>query len=203
MDTLAPSRMKWLAVLLAGLLSSCSTTSLQDAWQAPSFHRKAMDDVLVVAVAANVTNRILFERGFVAALQAKGIKATASYDVIGDALPTRESVTAYVKSSRIGYVVASRYGGTEITREVVPESVRTYTTGPYYPSYYGYWDQSSVTLVRQSYVDQTSSVLLTTSIFDVKSGDLVWAGRSKTFEARSIVNEANDLARQIVASIKQ
>jgi len=197
------TRMRGLFILLPCLLGGCSTTSLQDAWQAPSFHRKAMDDVLVVAVSANVTNRILFERGFVEALQAKGIKATASYDVLGDALPTRESVTAYVKRTGIGYVIASRYGGTEITKEVVPESVRTYTTGPYYPSYYGYWDQSSVTLVRQSYVDQTSSILLTTSIFDVKTGDLVWAGRSKTFEARSIVNEANDLARQIVASIKQ
>jgi hypothetical protein len=189
--------------LLGTLLSACSTTSLKDSWQSPAFHRDAMKDVLVVAVSSNVTNRILFERGFVGALQAKGIKATASYDVIGDALPTRESVTAYVKKAGVGYVIASRYGGTEITKEVVPESVRTYYTGPYYPNYYGYWDQSSVTMVREAYVDQTSSILLTTSIFDVRSGDLVWAGRSKSFEVMSIVNEANDLARQIVASIKR
>jgi len=190
-----------LAALLAAL-SSCSTTSLTDSWQSPALHRKSMDHVLVVADLASPTNRVLYERGFVEALTSKGIQAIASCDVIGNAPPTRESVVKYLATSDIQYVIASRFGGAEITKERIPESVRTYYTGPYYPTFGGYWDQNTVTMTRESYVDQRTSVVLTTSIFDAKTQDLVWAGRSKTFEVRSVVTEANDLAHLIVNSIK-
>ena len=194
------ARVCWYAVLLAAL-PACSTTSLTDHWQSPALHRKSMNHVLVVAVASSA-NRVLFERGFVEALTSKGIQAIASYDVIGDTMPTRESVAKYLATSDVQYVIATRYGGTEITKERVPESVRTYYTGPYYPTLGGYWDANTYTMTRESYVDQRTSVMLTTSIYDAKTQDLVWAGRSKTFEVSSIVYEANDLARQIVNSIK-
>lgn len=196
------SRHCFCALLLAAL-SGCMTTSLTDAWQSPALHRGLMQNVLVVGVTPNVTNRLLFERGFVEALQSKGIRSTASYDVIGDAMPTRDSVTGYVAKSDIRYVVATRYGGTEVTKEVVPESVRTYYTGPYYPTFGGYWEQNSITMTREAYVDQTTTVLLTTSIYDAKTSELVWVGRSKSFEVGSIMYEANDLARQVVNSIKK
>jgi hypothetical protein len=162
-----------------------------------------MDHVLVVAATANSTHRVLFERSFVKALEEKDIAATASLDVIGDAMPTRENVTAHLTNSDIRYVVATRYGGSEITREVVPEQVRTYYVGPYYPTISSYWDYNTITMTRESYVDQTRTVMLTTSIFDSKSGDLVWAGRSESFEPDSIAYSAQDLARKIVGDIKQ
>jgi hypothetical protein len=145
---------------------------------------------------------VLFERGFTDALERKGIHAIASYDVIGDAAPTKQSVTAYVQKNDIGYVVASQFGGVQITKEVVPESVRTYVVGPAYPGYDGYWEQASYTMVRDSYVDQKTEVTLTTSIFDAKSKQPVWVGRSKTFELRSLADEANTLGRLVVSRIK-
>jgi hypothetical protein len=192
------------AILLTSL-SSCSSTSLTDSWQAPTLHRDAMDNVLVVGMTANTTNRILFERGFVQALTDKGIQATASYDVIGDAMPTREKVTAYVSKSNTQFVIATRFGGTEVQKERVPESVRTYYTGPYYSSYAGYWGQygDTVTMTRESYVDTKTTVVLTTSIFDAKSEELVWVGRSKTFEVGSIAFEANELAQQVINNIRK
>jgi hypothetical protein len=160
-----------------------------------------MDDVLVVAVTANPTYRVLFERSFVQALKEKGIDATASIDVIGDAMPTREKVAAHLKDVR--YVVATRYGGSQITKEVVPEQVRTYYVGPYYPTYSSYWDYNTITMTRESYVEQTTTTMLTTSIFDARSEELVWAGRSKSFEMDSLNYAAEDLARQIVSDIKR
>lgn len=183
-------------------LSACSSTKLTDSWQAPTLHRAQMGNVLVVAVTANMTNRILFERGFVEALQGRGINATASVDVIGTSAPTRESVTAYLKKSDMRYVVAVRYAGSEVQKYVVPEQVRTYYTGPYYPTYGAYWDQySTVTTTRDAYVDTRTTVVLTTSIFEVKTEALVWVGRSKTFEVGSIAYEANDLANAMIDRI--
>jgi hypothetical protein len=157
-----------------------------------------MNDVLVVAVTSNMTNRILFERGFVDALKAKGINATASYDVLSQTAPTREAVTAYVKNNHIKYVLASRFAGAEVVKELVPESVYTYYT------YAGYWSGygNAVTMTRESYVDTKTTFVLTTSIFDAKTEEVVWVGRSKTFEVSSISYEASELAREVVKSIR-
>jgi hypothetical protein len=182
--------------------SSCSSTSLTDSWQAPSLHRKEMNDVLVVGVTSNMTNRILFERGFVEALTQRGIRATASYDAIGGSTPTREAVMTYLAKGGQRYVIATRPGALKVTKERVPESVRTYYTGGYYPTFSGYWDANTITMTRDSYVDTTTTLVLTTSIYEVSTQELVWAGRSKTFQVGSIAYEANELAHQIVKNIR-
>ncbi len=184
-------------------LSACSATKLTDSWQAPTLHRNEMNNVLVVAMTDNITNRILFERGFVDALKANGITATASYDAIGNSTPTKDSVTTYVKKNAIRYVVATGFGGAEVTHEQVPESVRTYYTGPYYPTYNGFWNNyaNTITMTRDSYVDTKTTVMLTTSIYEVRSEKLVWVGRSSTFEIGSISYEAGHLANQVVRNI--
>lgn len=182
-------------------LASCSATKITDTWQAPALQRSQLDSVLIVGLLTNGTNRILFERGFVQAMQDNGIKATASYDAIGDALPTKDSVSAYAEKADEHYVLVTRFGGAEITKERIPESVATY----YYGTYGAFWGgyTNSVTMTRDSYVDTTTTVVLTTQIYDMRTKELVWAGRSKTFEVGSIVGEANDLAHQIVGSIRR
>ncbi len=193
-----------LSLVCGLLLGGCGTTKLTDSWQSPKFQSKQLSDVLVVGVTPNKTNRILFEKSFASALQNKGIKATVSYDVIGSSTPTKDSVGAYLAKSNIRYVFVTQYGGKETTKEYVPESVRTYYTGPYYPTYGSYWNQygSTTTITRDPYVDTKSKTLLTTSIYDVKTGELVWVGRSHTFDPGSLTNGANDLAKSIVANIK-
>lgn len=124
--------------LLTPVLPGCSTTTLTDSWQSPGFERAAMDNVLVVAVATNSTNRILFEEGFVGALRSRGVRATASHSVIGNVTPARDNVTASVERDGFAYVVVSNYSGAEVSKWVVPEQVRSYYTGPYYPHFHSY-----------------------------------------------------------------
>src|SRR4029453_12843608 len=145
-------------LLFAAGVVACSTTSLTDSWQSPNLHRKDLDKVLVVAATANPTYRVLFERSFVQALKEKGIGATASIDVIGNNNPTRETVMAYLKKSDARYVSVTRYGGAEITKEVIPGHATNYVVGPYYPTLSGYWDANVVTITQQSYVEQTTTV---------------------------------------------
>lgn len=190
------------ALALVALLG-CSTTSILDSWQAPTFQQRQMDDVLVVAVTGNAAHRIPFEEGFVKALRDQGISATASHSVIGDGTPNRESVSAYIEQHATTHVIVTDYGGTQVSKWVVPESVRTYYTGPYYPTYRGYWDgyANTITMTRESYVDQRTSVMLSTSVFDTATGELVWVGRSKSLDPQSIAFEANALARKMVNNI--
>lgn len=197
------SPLRWLSCCLLLALTGCGYTSLTDAWQSPGFQRSQLDNVLVVAVTPNKTNRILFENGFKEALGKDGIKTTASYTVIGSNTPTREQVSAYITKANIQYVIVARYGGKETTATHVPESVRTYYTGPYYPYYGSNWDRygNTSTMTREAYVDTRSEVVLTTSIYDAKTEQLVWVGRSKSFEANSVSHAANELAGHVINNI--
>jgi hypothetical protein len=192
-------------VLFAALLAGClSNIKLTDRWQAPEFERRDLTSVLVVAMAPNIGNRTLFERGFQKALQDKGIRTTVSYEVLGDVLPTRDSVAAYVKSHGMSHVILTQYGGTSVTRYQVPEQIRTYYTGPYYPTYGSFWDYQgqTITFTKEAYVEENRTVMLTTSIFDVATEKLVWAGRSKAFDVDSVAWGANDLAHVIIGGVK-
>jgi hypothetical protein len=195
---------RWLGFSLLLALTGCGYTNLTDSWQSPGFKRKQLDNVLIVAVTPNKTNRILFENGFKDALGKDGINTTASYTVIGSNTPTKESVTAYIAKNNIQYVIVARYGGKETTTTHVPESVRTYYTGPYYPSYSSHWDRygSTSTMTREAYVDTRSNVILTTSIYDAKTEQLVWVGRSKSFEVGSVSDAASELAGRVISSIR-
>jgi hypothetical protein len=191
------ARVLFVSCLVA--VANCSSTKITDSWQAASLHRSDMKNVLVVGVTNNPTNRVLFERGFVDALTQRGIHASASFQVVGDAFPTREAITAYVRKSGVDYLIVTRLGGTEISKERVPEQVRTYYTGPWYPTYADYWN--TVTFTRDSYVDTKTTVVLTTSIYDARTEEIAWVGRSKTFEVGTVVREAGELAHQMVDRI--
>ena len=56
-------------------------------------------------------------------------------------------------------------------------------------------------MTRDAYVDQRKAVMLSTSIFDTDTGELVWVGRSKSLDPDSIAYEANALARRLVNNI--
>lgn len=213
--TIPASLRNALYLLLLVALSGCGSTTLTDSWQAPGFERQSMKQVLVVGVTANITNRVLFERGFVKELASKGIQATASVDVIGKARPTKASVMAYLQNHAASHVIVTHHDGTHTTAEYVPPSSTTYYTGPFYsgPSYYrgpmyptfgDYWGRygNTVTLTQDAYVSTRTSVILTTSIFDVKTENLMWTGRSETYQTSSIAADASILAKKIINNIK-
>lgn len=182
--------------ILLSALSGCGVTSLDSSWQSPDFRRSQMNNVLVVAMTEDVTNRILFERGFVSELSAKGIQATASYEVIGTDLPTKESINAFLKNSTSHYVIMTRYDGTETTESYVPGSVIFY--------YDGWWGggESGEVVSRAAFVDSTGDAVMTTEIYSYPAGTPLWVGRSRSFDLDSVSSDASDLAKTIIGSIK-
>lgn len=178
-------------------MHGCGATSLTNSWQSPDFHRKQINDVLVVAMTEDMTNRILFERGFVSELSKKGIRATASFDVLGGDMPTKESVKTYIANSNVHYVIMTRYDGTETTESYVPGSVIFY--------YSGFWGgaESGEVVSRAAFVDSTGDAVMTTEIYEVPAGKPLWVGRSKSFDLDSVSSDASDLAKTIIESITE
>ncbi len=185
-------------VAVALLLSGCVTaTKLVDHWQDENFSRNELNNVLIVAVTNNSTYRFLFETEIERRILKSGLNGITSLRALGDKFPKKEAVLAYVEKNDIDYVMVTSVADVETVTERVPESVRTYYTGPYYSSigyYYGGMSDS-ITMVRESYTDTRTTIVLVTTIFDIKTQEPVWVGHSRTFEPGSVAKLAGDIAR--------
>ncbi|MDH3640613.1 MAG: DUF4136 domain-containing protein [Gammaproteobacteria bacterium] len=182
---------------IVSILGACSTTKLVDHWQAETFSRNDLNQVLIVGVTNNAANRFLFESEIERAMLNAGLSGTTSIRALGDEFPTKENVQGYINDHDIDYVLATRLADVKVDKTYVPESVRTYYTGPYYPSYGHYYHGygSSITMVRDAYVDTRSTVVLVTTIFDTRTKQPVWVGRSESFEPGSVNYLAADIAK--------
>jgi hypothetical protein len=191
----------WIS-LVGLLLASCSSTSLKDSWQAEDFSAKQFNHVLIVALTSDKSNRLMFENAFAETFSKKGIQATASHELIGTSYPTMEAVEAHVKKSEYDYMLVTKVGGIKVEKDYVAPKAVTYYTGPYYPRYHDYWhDYNTVTLTQEGYVDTRTDLMLTTTIYDMKTEEPVWIGRSETFDSSSVSKTGEDLSAQVVGKI--
>ena len=84
----------------------------------------------------------------------------------------------------------------------MPPSVRTYCTGPYYPrfghydgGYSGFGASSSVTMVREGYVETRETAVLVTTIYDVATGKPVWVGQTEANPPDSVSKLAEEVTK--------
>jgi len=192
-----------IAVSLSLLLTSCATTKLNDSWQSDDFSRGQLDKVLVVAVTSNKSTRLLYETAFVDELKRHNIEATASINKIGAEFPKREAVEALLAKEEYKYVLVTKLGSIDVEKDYVPPKAITYYTGPYYRSYGDYWydNGNTVTLTQEGYTDTRRDINLVTSIYALPSEELVWVGRSNTFDATSATTVGEELAAKMTSNI--
>lgn len=70
--------------LVAGLLTACTTASIQDTWRSPEAPATVYRKLLVVGVANDVNVRRTFENIFVETLRKQGVEAVPSYTLLPD-----------------------------------------------------------------------------------------------------------------------
>ena len=194
-----------LAVLLFAL-SGCATTKLVDHWQSEEFSRGDLDNLLIIAVTNNVTNRFLFETEMERRMLQHGVQGSTSLKEIGDEFPNKDVLEAFLKeNNQFDFIMATRLSNVEETSEYIPPQVRTYYTGPYYPTwghYYGGYYGSTITMTKEGYTDTRQTVVLVTTIFDINTREPVWVGRSETFEPGSVAVLADEIALSTWREIK-
>ena len=183
-------------VWVISLSGGCATTKLIDHWQSPEFSRSDMNNILVVAMTNNSTARLLFETEIARRAADANLTVATSQQGPGQSLTDRAAVEAYVKANGVDHIIVTRLANVEQEKELVPESVRTYYTGPWYPTYGHYYDDANtVTVVRDAYVNTRHTFVLVTTIYDVSTQQPVWVGRSESFEPASVINMATAVAR--------
>jgi hypothetical protein len=180
-----------LALAFLIVLSGCAATKIKEVFQDDAYqgHPK---NVLVVAVASNITVRRTIESGFAKQLKNRGAGATESFRVLpegtelsGDA--GRDAIVAIIKERGIDAVLLTRVTGRRSDVRDIPGM--TITTGFGYPyGSYGAWGGYSAVVyssgptspTTQGYSHETKFLDIETHLFDTAAEKLIWAARTET-----------------------
>jgi hypothetical protein len=191
---------KWFCYLfsIAFLIVSCADTKTE-LTQKPvddAFKGKPASDILVIAITGNEHNRRVFEKKFVSKLKSIGVDAVASEEAIPmppDLKMKKETILDAVRQYENDAVI--------ITSLIDKEQKDVYTRGDArYRGFYGFYLRRSA---NPGYSSESSTVLLETRLYDVKTEKLIWSGQSKTWSRESKDQVINDVIHALIDNLQK
>lgn len=164
------------ALLVAGialLMAGCVSTTVNQEWKAPSFQGYRVQSALVVGLPPDSPIGNSCSDEFVKQLRARGIAATAGYEVLP---PGASKETAMAKAREMGHnsLLVCRYLERRTQLDVYPSGGQSMILMPDSELWWGGPD----------YVENRYDVF-GTSLYDSASGKGVWSALSDTYAARS------------------
>jgi hypothetical protein len=180
------------ALLVCILLSSCANTKFTKQWVDEDFNKEPYDDILVLAVADKMGNRQDAENYIVKKLGEAGIDAIPSYDILPKTETIdREAVARAIDGLQLDAVIVMYATGITEEEYYIPARRFGVYSGygyshAHYSSFYDYYPHTYTYVYLPGYDNTHSVVTLETSLFDLRSGKMVWSGQSNTFAPDSV-----------------
>lgn len=157
------------------LFASCATTTITDAWKDKTYQGRAQK-VVVIMVARIPEMRRMFEGRFVAELNARGINAIQSYQIITlEQLPDRELVKSKIKTTGADTVLISRLVDSKTIEAYMPGQIHVVPT-----YYYSWGSYHGILFADYGYTGDTRVTYIETNLYDIKTEKLIWSAQSKT-----------------------
>ena len=194
-----------LLLAMATTLAACATVSeIAGSWKNPEYQGGAFRKLLVIGVGRNAENSRLFEETLAQALQAKGVVAASGYRV----LPvverlSKDDIRQTVKAGQYDAVLVTRLLTVDRKTEYV--APRIYAVGSDVSSrnYYGYYSSSWRVVHEPGYLSTETIVRLETNLYESRTAQLVWSGRSNTFDPQSVRDAIDSVTRAITKRLAQ
>lgn len=207
----ALARAGFCALAAALLLAACATTSLQGVWKDPEFSGPPFRKLLVVGITKDGQVRRTFEDIFSSQLRARGVQAVAGHTVITGGQADETALAEAVKKSGADAVITTRVVAIDTRTGVSPGYV-TYFGAPvypygYYPSpgagatLYGYYANTSWAVYQPPTAYSYEEATLESNLFESRSGRLVWAGTTVTFDTKATAKASADLAIIVIEAL--
>ncbi len=176
------------------LIESCSSSTLVDVWNDPSYHESPLKKILVIAIRRNPVQRRIWEDAFAGDLSKHGVEATSSYHLFPDAFPDTNQVVESVKENGFDGILVTRLLLTKTQTHNVHAYVSTEGTTRYnnfrnrYETYYHDVD-------HPGYVDSLIVKRRSIDVWVIRNEDrLIWSATSNTPEMNTVEAVQSDIA---------
>ena len=167
---------------LALLVAACSSTTVVEQWSDPG-QKTAFNNLLVLSMNQNDTQRRVFETGFIDELDKRKIESTASYELLPDKKNlSTEAIKSSIAGTTIDAVLVMRQVRIKKEDRYVPPRY-DYVGDPFYGSFYGYYGRFAP-IYTPGYITEDTIVHPETNLYRVDGEKLVWSGKTETFNPK-------------------
>ena len=191
------------------LLISCANTKISQSWVDPD-NKMTYNDILIIGIGESEQNRRAYESYFVEALREVGTEAEASYKLIKSSEEfNRDTVVKAIEGMEIDGVIITHM--TAVEEETIyrpgmgysPVGYGGYGYGGYGGGMYGYYPHVNSYVTSPGYYTTHETYTLETNLYDVKTEELVWSARSRTFSPESVEEVIVDLTKLLIKDLKE
>ncbi len=185
---------KWIGFFFSimFLMVSCAGTDLTEGQVNDTYKGKPVSDILVIAVTGNEHNRRSYERKFVAQLTSVGVDAVASEKSIpmpGDLKLKTETIFNAVDQYKNDAVIITQLVGKD-TKDIYQRG------GVTRRGYFGYTR-------NPGYSSTTTKLHLETNLYNAKTGERIWSGKSKTLSKDSPDRIMNEVIKAVITNLQK
>ena len=179
-------------LMLAAMLSGCASTSIISEWRDPEVKEAGpYKKFFVTAITKQETVRRQLEDAFKDNLAALGAAGIASYGPLtATAEANKEQLVKAVKETDADAVLVVRMVKRETETSISPAY---YGPTGYYNGYHSSWDG----FYEPMSVYQYDVITLEVKLYEVKTGQLVWAASTETVDPGKLQKEISAYAKLI------
>jgi hypothetical protein len=197
------------SVTLVALLSltACSSTRFTTTWKASDavlINLQPGDSVGALVIHPEVAVRRAAEDALAAELTARGLRGVTAYSILGEAEPRDEAAAreAFAKSG-VNAVVVMRGIGEATEVDYVAPSYSHYTSPSYRGFWGGYYGPGWATVYDPGYLRTYKVVTVESLVYDLKTNQLVWGGRSRTVDPRKLDTFIREIVDEAAKEMKK
>ena len=184
-------------LLVSALLAGCASTTLRNAWFDPGYTGGPFSKILVVGVGNNVADRRVFEDIFAQKLTATGAQGIPGWQFLpDDARRNDPGFNAGVAASGADGLLVVRILGVDTKTRV--STMMVPGPGMYVGPYGGWWGAPVIAVPD---VSQYEIANVETTLFDVRTHRVVWAGTTETFNPSTVRQETPGFAALILGQL--
>lgn len=193
------------------LFTSCSSsrTTISASWSNPESGPKQFNNIMVLALAENVSSRGTAEQAVVDELTKNGFNAVQGLSIISpDQMrqldDRQEEARELLADAGIDGAIVIRVLDVKEDERWVPGHTTTYPSFgyPYYGGFYGYWGHSYNVVSTPGYYASTTSVFLESNLYDIKTDELLWSAQSVSEDPESVKNLSRQFSQVIVKDLQ-
>lgn len=183
------------------LIESCSSSSLVDIWNDPTYHESPLKKILIIAIRKDPVQRRIWEDAFVSELSEHGVNATSSYHLFPDVLPDTNQVIQTVQEKG--------YDGILVTRLLLAETethyVQSYVTTEQISRYNFFrkrYDTYYRNIQHPGYVESQIIDRRAIDVWVIRNEEqMIWSATSNSPERYSVEDVQNDIAELVIPAL--
>ena len=195
--------------LLGFLATACSSTTVKNSWVKPGYSGK-IENVYLIGIAKEEDYRRIFEETLKRQLSGQGVQAVASHnDLSRDQEKNRENIIQAMTAHGCDSVLLTklvrkrREAGTQGQGiQVIKTTPVPLYMDPWYNNWGAYYNQSYSVINIQPTTPGTTTLIIESVLYDLKSEERIWAAQLETVEELDPIKMIRDYVEAVTRNLQ-